>query len=130
MLARIPQAISRNARARRRRAALLRSRAILILSVLAGAFPATAARAEEPSDYSPQHVVVQYASGDSPLARAASTRGADAGSATESATATKLVHLSRGETVAAALRRLRRQRNVVWAVPDYRAHIAGALLPD
>jgi serine protease len=28
------------------------------------------------------------------------------------------------------VRRLRRQRSVLWAVPDYRAHVAGGLIPD
>ncbi len=38
---------------------------------------------------------------------------------------TSLLHLPRGESVAAALRRLRARRGVLWAVPDYLAHSAG-----
>ncbi|MCW3028614.1 MAG: family serine peptidase [Solirubrobacterales bacterium] len=45
-------------------------------------------------------------------------------------TRTRVVALPRGVTVASALRRLRRGSNVAWAVPDYVAHTAGAVIPD
>jgi serine protease len=47
-----------------------------------------------------------------------------------SAPHTRILHLAPGVSVGAALRRLRAQRDVVWAVPDYRAHAAGGLIPN
>jgi serine protease len=41
-----------------------------------------------------------------------------------------VVRLAPGVSVAAALRRLRRERDVAWAVPDYVAHAAGQVVPD
>jgi serine protease len=35
-----------------------------------------------------------------------------------------------GVSVASTLRRLRRQPDVIWAVRDYRAHVAGGLIPN
>jgi serine protease len=43
---------------------------------------------------------------------------------------TRVIHLGPGEGLAGALSRLRHRRGVRWAVPDYRAHTAGALVPD
>jgi serine protease len=41
-----------------------------------------------------------------------------------------VVHLRAGESVPAALRRLRRRSDVAYAEPDYIAHAAGAFYPD
>ncbi len=43
---------------------------------------------------------------------------------------TRLLRLTKGVSVASALDRLRGRRDVVWAVPDYVAHIAGGLIPN
>ena len=43
---------------------------------------------------------------------------------------TRLLRLAPGVGVASALRRLRTQPGVAWAVPDYRASVAGGLIPD
>src|SRR5271157_5468001 len=43
---------------------------------------------------------------------------------------TRLLRLRAGESVPAALTRLRRERGVLWAVPDFLAHAAGGLIPD
>jgi serine protease len=43
---------------------------------------------------------------------------------------TRLLRLARGVSVPVALRRLRARRDVLWAVPDYRAHTAGQFIPN
>ena len=92
--------------------------------------PAPLARASEPQDYSPQQVVVKYASGHAQPARTASAQAGGQPQAGEPAPDTRLVRLPSGESVPRALWRLRHERNVVWAVPDYRAHAAGQLVPN
>ena len=42
----------------------------------------------------------------------------------------RLLRLQRGVSITVALTRLRRHRDVVWAVPDFRAHIAGTFIPN
>jgi serine protease len=41
-----------------------------------------------------------------------------------------VVPVRRGESVARALVRLRRRRDVLWAVPDYLAHASGSFVPN
>ena len=43
---------------------------------------------------------------------------------------TRLVHLAPGASLALALRRLRREPGVMWAVPDYVAHTSGGWIPN
>jgi serine protease len=43
---------------------------------------------------------------------------------------TRLLHLPRGVSLSAALARLRGRRDVLWAVPDYRAHATGVFIPN
>jgi serine protease len=43
---------------------------------------------------------------------------------------TRLLRLAPGVNIASALERLRRQRNVVWAAPDYVARASGTFVPD
>jgi serine protease len=93
-------------------------------------FPAAAATASPAGEYASGKVVVEYASGASQLGRAARAQGTSTGGSAESASNTRLVHLARGESVPRALLRLRHERGVVWAVPDYRAHAAGDFIPD
>jgi serine protease len=91
----------------------------------AGATPALASAA---TTYVPNEVVVGY------LSAAASTRAVAArvgGAAPSSSNVdTRVLHLAPGQSVAAALRRLRAQHDVAWAVPDYRAHMTGSFIPD
>jgi serine protease len=50
---------------------------------------------------------------------------------TQTSTAhTRLLRLPAGESVATALRRIRAEHGVQWAVPNYTAHIAGTFIPD
>jgi serine protease len=82
--------------------------------------------------YAPGEVLVRYAPAAQP--GAAGTNGAAVARAA-SANAdplgqTRLLHLTPGTSVATALRQLRGQRGVVWAVPNYLAHAAGTLVPN
>ncbi|HLY49786.1 MAG TPA: S8 family serine peptidase [Solirubrobacteraceae bacterium] len=81
---------------------------------------AISASAKAPPAYLPGVVIVGYHQ-PGPAA-AADTAGPAPGSAVQ----TKLLHLRGGVTVSGELRRLKRQRGVAFAVPDYVAHIADA----
>jgi serine protease len=88
------------------------------------AIAASSARAAT-AEYAPGLILVRYAG----AARATTARSAARGRAASLAHTTVL-HLGRGVTIDAALRRLRRRHDVIWAVPDYRAHAAGGLIPN
>jgi serine protease len=99
--------------------------AALGLSLLAATLAALAggaARARA-ADYVPHEVIVGYRAGASEtpaLARLgvrSSTPAPTPGS--------RVLHLRAGESVPAAIARLRRQGGVAYAVPDYIAHVAG-----
>jgi serine protease len=112
-----------------------RNRAAL---VLAAAFLCCAAPALEPGlagasigagmDYSATHVVVGYGppTAAGAAAGAAASRSGEGGEATH----VREARVGRGEAVPAAVNRLRHERGVRWAVPDYRAHLAGAVIPN
>jgi len=92
---------------------------------------AQAALAALPAPYAPGEVVVGYT--PVPATTAAGAAGiAQAAAAGQSSPVvrTRVLRLAPGVSVASALCRLRKRRGVVWAVPDYRAHIAGAWIPD
>lgn len=91
--------------------------------------PASSAHAT-PSSYAPGRVLVRYANATAARARVATARSAGAREQLVSAPHTRLLRLAPGVSVGAALRRLRGRRDVVWAVPDYRAHAAGGLIPN
>jgi len=100
---------------------------VALAALLAARAPAAMAGAA--AGYAPNEVVVGYA--PSPPRSAGGVRYARAAlSAEEAAPSARVLRLPRGESVAAALARLRRQRGVAYAVPDYRAHIAGDWIPD
>jgi serine protease len=80
--------------------------------------------------YLPGVVVVGYAQpGVAAPADHAVAAAVDAGSPPASI-ATKVVRVPRGVTLSRDLRRLRRLRGVVFAVPDYLAHVAGTAPPE
>jgi serine protease len=91
--------------------------------------PTLAARAAAATPYASGEVVVGYAptptGGEATVRYAHIARGAPQALSTR----TRLLHLAAGVTVAGALARLRSQRGVAWAVPDYIAHIAGVEAP-
>jgi serine protease len=115
-----------NQRPRRRtivRRALLATAIFVVPMVSTSAAAGASARA---SGYAPDRILVKYATATPARARAAVALAAGAGQPTVTAPHTRLLHLARGVDVGAALRKLRGERNVVWAVPDYRARITGA----
>jgi serine protease len=87
-----------------------------------GAFGAPSADATTPGAYVPNEILVRYAPAASPAARAATARLL--------VYHTRLLHLAPGVSVASALHRLRRRHDVVWAVPDYVAHMSGGWIPN
>ncbi|MEA2199648.1 MAG: serine protease [Solirubrobacteraceae bacterium] len=94
------------------------------IGVLAFAAPAFASSA---GPYSPSQIVVGYAP---PTSQAQAATASAYGTSRPTTARTQLVRLGPGVTVNAALRRLRARRDVKWAVPDYVAHTAGALVPN
>jgi serine protease len=74
----------------------------------------------------PSEVVVEYAAGTTPRAWSATAKAVGAGDPAVVGAQTRLLELRRGVSVTTALARLRRQRDVVSAEPDYVAHIAGS----
>lgn len=88
------------------------------------------ASAASAADYVPGVAVVGY---DQPGAGAAADRAVAAAAATgtpPASLATTVVRVPRGMTLSADLRRLRGQRGVAFAVPDYLARIAATSAPE
>ncbi len=85
---------------------------------------ALAAAAAPAAAYVPGVVVVGYGNSSSPTARAAIVHAAGAVDPIPLEGRTRLLTLRRGASVPAAIARLRRTRDVAWAVPDYIAHEA------
>jgi serine protease len=83
---------------------------LLCAGALFGA-PAASAR----SSYEPSEIVVGYAPAPGPVAAEAVTR---------------LVRVPTGMSLDATLARVRRQKGVAWAVPDYVAHATGTMIPN
>jgi serine protease len=110
-------------------------RRVLILLAISAAPAILGVSASQAADgapvgYIPNEIVVRYAPAPAPT-RALSARVASVSAPPVSANAhTRLLRLPPGESVATALRRLRAQRGVQWAVPDYAAHAAGGLIPN
>jgi serine protease len=95
-------------------------------AILLGACSA-AARADTPAGYPANEIVVGYARASTRMRAATADIGYTQSS---SAVRTRVLRLAPGVKLAAALRRIRRQRDVAWAVPDFRAHASGQLIPD
>ena len=109
-----------------RRLALVTLAAATLLCATGPAAPARAKTAPH-ADYVPGEIVVGYAA-STEIARTARALGATAGvSALES---TRIVKVSRGRSIWPAIARLRRQRGVLYAVPNYIAHQAGWIPND
>ena len=107
---------------------------LAVAALLCASGPAAPARANtvRAADYVPGEIVVGYASAPADASAAARAHiarlGATAGvSALDS---TRIVKVPQGRSIWPAIARLRRQRGVVYAVPDYIAHQAGGWIPD
>jgi serine protease len=77
----------------------------------------------------PQQIVVKYAAPGSSTAHASRTDGAGEDSE-ESASTTRVLRLPARAGLSATLAKLRGEKNVVWAVPDYVAHATGVFIPN
>jgi serine protease len=100
--------------------------AMLCAGATAWATPAKAA------DYVPGEVIVGYApspAAQPQLAHIAKQMGVRAVPG-EGSPGTEVVRLPAGESVGQAVAKLRRQRGVAYAVPDYIAHQAGSWIPN
>jgi serine protease len=75
--------------------------------------------------YAPKEILVRYAAKSSARAATAARAGDPAAGAR-----TRLLRLPPGSGLTAALARLRARHDVLWAVPDYRAHISGEFTPN
>jgi serine protease len=95
--------------------------ALLCASGAAG--PAGATPAPRAADYVPGQIVVAYAP---EIAHTAAVRSATAGAQDS----LRIVKVARGRSIWPAIARLRRQRGVRYAVPDYIAHQAGGWIPN
>ncbi len=113
-------------RVRLERAGALTLAAVLLAVTVWTLWPVSA-RASSAPDYLPGVVIVGYSH---PGPRAASDVAGAASISSAGSVQTRLLHLRRGISVAAELRRLRHQHGVAYAVPDYLAHIAGAGAPS
>jgi serine protease len=103
----------------------------MILSATLALMGAAGARADQPEGgYAQGEVVVKYSAKTNANAWAATARAAGAVDPAVVAQHTRLLKLAKGVSVASALARLRKRRDVVWAVPDYVAHIAGGVIPN
>jgi serine protease len=113
-----------------------RTRRSLVLAVCALALLFTAtASAVEPDAYAPDQVLVRYTA-TPPRARAATARATTTATATDGGdpdppgARTRLLRLPPGASLTATLSRLRHRHDVLWAVPDYRAHTSGMFIPN
>jgi serine protease len=94
------------------------------------AIAAPSAGAAVPGGYVANEILVRYAPATPPQVRAAVARAGGGKNLSAPAPHTRVVRLAPGVSVAAALQRLRGRRDVVWAVPDYRAHASGTWIPN
>jgi serine protease len=94
-------------------------------AVLAASANAAAAATTASEGYAPGRILVKYAAATPARARAAVAHAAGAGEPTVTAPHTRILRLAQGISIDAALRKLRGERGVVWAVPDYRARMTG-----
>lgn len=100
------------------------------LPVVLIALAAHAPRARA-ADYAPGQVVVRYKPRRGTLMHAVLARaGGVASTATSPLAGVHVLRLKRGVTVQQEIRKLRREPEVEYAVPNYIAHAAGSWMPD
>jgi serine protease len=113
---------------------LVASAALLVLVVASSADSAAAGQVTQQlrtgayaSEALPQRIVVKYAP-SGPLATRASAAGVE--EASETGSTTRSLPVPKGASLNATLARLRGEKNVVWAVPDYIAHSTAISIPN
>jgi serine protease len=106
--------------------------AMLVFALTLGALASRGAAPARAADYVPGEVVVGYAPGPaaSDVAHAARMMGVRATQASSPDPSEQIVRVPRGKSVWQVIARLRRQRGVAYAVPDYIAHAAGWIPND
>jgi serine protease len=97
------------------------------LALVAGTGAAQAARTPA---YVPGEIVVGYRTEPAAGLAADVARRAGARSAAQAGPTAEVLHLPRGASLAAALRRLRHTRGVAYAEPNFIAHESGGWYPD
>jgi serine protease len=100
----------------------------LAIAAAAGLGPTSPALASLPSSYAANEIVVRYL----PRLPPARSRVARAARALEPHAGgyMRVLRVPQGRGIVSELRRLRTRHDVQWAVPDYLAHAAGALIPN
>jgi serine protease len=83
---------------------------------------------ESGKGYEPERIVVKYSPARS--ARHASAAHASASEASEDGSAPHVLSVPPGSSLGGTLSKLRHQRNVEWAVPDYVAHTTSLPIPN
>jgi serine protease len=93
--------------------------------------PARATAAPQAADYVPGKIVVGYAPATVSASETAHTARQQSAAAEASVQErVRIVKVARGRSIWPAIARLRRQRGVLYAVPDYIAHQAGGWIPN
>lgn len=82
------------------------------------------------SAYEPQQIVVKYSSTSAQAARASRAPGGAASEPSSGSFTTRLLRLPASASLDATLTKLRGEKNVVWAVPDYVAHATVVSIPN
>jgi serine protease len=91
---------------------------------------AASAAAAGPGAYVPGEILVKYAPPTRPHAHAAAARAIGEARVTAPSARTSLLRVPPGVSLATELHRVRARRDVVWAVPDYVAHVSGGWIPN
>jgi serine protease len=76
----------------------------------------------------PRQIVVKYIAPSSPSARVSKATLTEASEASEGSST--VMRLPPGANLKATLAKLRRRKDVAWAVPDYVAHASGEFIPN
>jgi serine protease len=98
-------------------------------TVPSGAIARDTAAPDERS-YEPGRIVVKYASVRTPAARAMQASRTAASESSDRSSTTRLLRVPAGASLDATLAKVRREKDVVWAVPDYVAHATAVSIPN
>ena len=101
--------------------------AVAALLCASGAAAPARAQAGRTADYVPGEIVVGYAPAPE-VAHTVRQLARSAGTGAEESV--RVVKVARGRTMSATIAKLRRQRGVLYAVPNYIAHQAGGWIPN
>jgi serine protease len=80
--------------------------------------------------YDQNRIVVKYAAPGTLAAHSASAASGEGAEAADERTATRVLNVPAGSSLATTLAKLRSEKGVVWAVPDYKARAAQVFTPN